>query len=171
MSIVAIVFAFLTTGPWPLIPELRLLRRPLRCLQRIDRRGTGKSTTLSGRLLRFGNHDVSALRPGNTAFDHQQVLVLVDAEHAQVAGRHLLMSHVSRHPHAFENTRWKRGRPNRTSDLKHRTVRLRTATEVMPFHNTLKTFALAHSDDIDELLAFKNLDQHAVADFHCAVAV
>ena len=33
----------------------------------------------------------------------------------------------------------------------------------MPLHNTLKSVALAHADDVDKALAFENIHQNAVA--------
>src|SRR5271169_4405365 len=50
--------------------QLSLLRSPLRCLQRIDRRRARKSAALSWRLLRLVDHDVSAVRARNAAFNH-----------------------------------------------------------------------------------------------------
>src|SRR5271166_1951033 len=56
---------------------LSFLRRPLRCLQRIDRSRTRESAALSGWLLRFDDNDVAALRTRHAAFDHKQVLFFV----------------------------------------------------------------------------------------------
>src|SRR6266702_1174055 len=152
-------------------PALALLRSSLRRLQRIDRSRTRESTALSWRLLRFHNHDVPALWPRHAPFDHKQVLVLVDAQHPQVASRHLPVAHVPRHAYAFEHARWKRRGSNRTRNLKHRTVRLGTAAEMMPFHDALKALPLADSNDVDKLLAVENFDQHAIANLHRSITV
>src|SRR5207302_2682574 len=128
-------------------------------------------TTLSRQFLCFGNHDVPTLRPRHAAFHHQQILVLIYPDHAQIAGRDLLVSHVSRHPHAFEYTRRKRRRSDRTSNLEHRTVRLRTTAKVMPLHHTLKASSLADSHDVDKLFAIEDLDQHAIPDLHRSIAI
>src|ERR1017187_3786259 len=152
-------------------PYFRLLRRPLRRLQRIDRSRTRKSAALSGRLLRLHDYQISTLRPRNTAFHHQQILFFVHTQHPQVALRHARMTHVSRHAHSLEHARRKRRRTNRTRNLKHRAVRLRTAGEMMPLNDTLEAFALAHSHDVDKLFAFEYLDQHPVADLHRDLAI
>src|ERR1700683_2610143 len=75
------------------------------------------------------------------------------------------MSHVSRHAHAFEHTRRERRGSDRTGDLKHRTMRLRTTAKMMALHHTLKSLALADANDVDKALAIEDLDQHAVANF------
>src|SRR5271156_1045884 len=167
MSIVAIVSHSVLSTRYSV---LRLLRRSLRRLQRIDRGRTGKSAALSGRLLCFGNDDVTTLRPRHTAFNHQKILVLIYAQHAQVALRDARVAHVSRHAHSFKYTRRKPGRANRTRDLKHRAVRFGTTAKVMPLYNALETFSLADSHDVDKLFALKNIDQHAVAGLHSSVA-
>src|ERR1019366_6103301 len=64
-----------------------------------------------------------------------------------------------------EHARGKCRRTNRTRNLKHRTVRLRTTRKVMPLDDALKPATLAHSDDVDETLAFENIHQNAVARF------
>src|SRR5215469_9807847 len=171
MSIVAIVFAFLTTGLGPLIPGLRLLCCSFRRLQRIDRCCAGESTTLSRWLLGLDDHHVSVLGPGHAALHHQQVLVLVDTEHSQIAYRHLLIPHVSGHAHTLEHTRGKGRGSDRSRDLEHRTVRLRAAPEMMPLDHALKPATFADSYDVDELLAIENLDQHPVTDLHGRAAI
>ena len=57
------------------------------------------------RLLRLGDNHVSAVRARHRAFHHQQVLVLVHAQHTQVADRDPLHAHVSGHAHALEHAR------------------------------------------------------------------
>ena len=42
---------------------------------------------------------------------------------------------------------------------------------MMPLYHALKAATLADSHDVDELLAIKNLDQHAVAHFDRPVAI
>src|ERR1019366_5666472 len=115
---------------------LALLRSALRRLQWTDRRRTRESAALSWRLLRPIDHDVTAVRTRNTAFNHQQILFFIHAQDAQVARRDPGIAHVARHPHALEHTRRKRRRSNRTRNLKHRAVRLRAAGEVMPLHHS-----------------------------------
>src|SRR5258708_28191571 len=83
--------------------HLCLLRRSLRRLQRIDRRRTRKSAALSGRLLGFCDDDVPALRPRYTALNHQKILVLIYTEDTQVALRHAVLAHVSRHAHSLQH--------------------------------------------------------------------
>src|SRR6202522_1917849 len=78
---------------------------------------------------------------------------------------------MPRHAHSLEHARRKRRRANRTRDLKHRAVRFRTAAKVMPLHYALESFALADSNNVDELFAFKNIHQHAVAGLHSSVAI
>src|ERR1700756_4615045 len=111
----------MTNDPGP-TTKLAVLRSALRRLQRIDRRRTRKSAALPWWLLRFHDHDVTTIRTGNAAFHHQQVVVLIDAQHAQIANRHALIAKVARHAHAFEHARRKRRRTDRTGDLEHRTV-------------------------------------------------
>src|SRR5579871_5493589 len=152
-------------------PTLCFLSCSLGRLQRVDRRRSGKSATLSWRLLCLQNNDVAALRSGHAAFHHQQILVLIHAQHSQVAHGHALMPHMSRHAHAFEHARWKRRGADRPGNLKHRTMRFGSTAEMMPLHDTLKTSTLAGSDDIDKLFAFENLNQHAIADLHGSVAI
>src|ERR1700723_2665772 len=150
---------------------LSFLRRSLRRLQRIYRSRTRKSSTLSRRLLRLADNQVPALRPRHAAFHHQKILFLVDTQHAQITLRYPRVAHMSRHAHSFEHARRKRRRANRSSDLEHRSVRLGTAAEVMPLHDALEAFSLAHAHDVDELFAFKNLHQHAVANLPRSLAV
>src|SRR5690242_1788911 len=97
MSIVAMVV--LSNAGEGARATLSLLRCPLGRLQWIDRRCAGKSTTLSRRMLCFGNHKIAALRPGHAAFNHQQVVVLIHAKHAQIANGDAFITHVSRHAH------------------------------------------------------------------------
>src|SRR5580693_1829994 len=155
---VAIFFlALLGTGYWVLGTPLPLLSRPLRRLQRIDRRRTGKSTALSRRLLCLIDHDVAAIRARHAAFNDQKILVFIHAENPQVAGCDPRIAHVPRHAHAFEHARRKRRRANRTGNLKHRTVRLRAAAKMMALHYTLKAVPLADSNDIDKTFVLKNI--------------
>src|SRR5437763_13221229 len=79
--------------------------RLLRCLQRIDRSCAGKSTTLTRRLLRLLDHDVSALWAGHRAFNHQQVLVKIDADNAQIANGYIVYAHVAGHALSGEGAR------------------------------------------------------------------
>src|ERR1035437_4244476 len=155
----------LTTNCYRVTADLPLLRSALRRLQRIHRRRTRESAALSWRLLRLTDHDVTAVRAGNAALNHQQIFFLIHAQDAQVAGRDPGIAHVARPPHALEHTRRKRRRSKRTRNLKHRAVRLRAAGEVMPLHHTLKAMALARSNHIDKALAFKNIHQDSVARF------
>src|SRR5437762_5089663 len=141
---------------------LCLLRRPLGCFQRIDGGCTGKSTALPRRLLGFGDHQIPAVRSRHAALHHQQVLVLIHATHSQVAGGHACVSHVSRHAHAFENTRWKCRRTNRASNLKHGTVRLRPAAKMVTLDYALKPTSFAHAYNVNEPFAIENVHQHAV---------
>src|SRR5581483_3970755 len=150
---------------------LCLLRCSLCRLQRIDRSRTRESTTLSWRLLRLRDHDVTALRSRHAAFDDQQVFVFIDPEHPQIPSRYLLVAHVSRHPHAFKNAGRKCRRTDRTRNLEHRTVGLRAAREVMPLYDSLEPLALADSDDVNKLLAIEYFYEHAVANFHRTVTV
>src|ERR1035441_8110959 len=83
---------------------LPLLRSALRRLQRIDRRRTRESAALSWRLLRLIDHDVTAVRAGNAALNHQQVLFLIHAQDAQVASRDPGIAHVARHSRSEEHT-------------------------------------------------------------------
>src|SRR5579862_1910744 len=160
------------TGFWPAASHelsryslLALLGRALGCLQRVDRRRTRKSATLSRWLLRFHDHNISAVRARNAAFHHQQVVVFIDAQHTQVANRYALIAKVPRHPHAFEHARWECRRSDRPGDLEHRTMRLRTAAEMMPLHYARETPAFADADDIHKALAVENVDQDTLADF------
>src|SRR4029077_13466871 len=150
---------------------LSFLRCPLRCLQRINRRRTRESAALSRRLLRLGNHQISPLRPGHAALDHQQVLFFVHAQHAQVTHRHLGVPHMPRHAHSLEHTRWKCRRSNRTGYLEHRSMRLRAAAEVMPLDHPLKPASLADDDDVHKLFALKNLNQHTRANLQAVAAI
>src|SRR5271169_1262003 len=95
-------------------------RLALRSLQRIDRTRATESTALSGRLLGLANHNVAVFRPRHRAFHYQQVLVLVNAQHPQVAGGDAVDAHVSRHAHAFEHAGREGRGANRTRDLEHR---------------------------------------------------
>src|SRR6185437_4259771 len=90
-------------------PNLRLLGRTFRSLQRIDRCRSGETTTLSRWLLCLGNHQISTIRAGHAAFYYQQVVVFVHAQHAQVAHSDPLDAHVSGHSHSLEHSRWKCG--------------------------------------------------------------
>src|SRR5258708_12133359 len=128
-----------------------------------------ESTALSRRLLRFIDHDVSAVRSRNAALNHQQILFFIHTQDPQVAHRYPDIAHVARHPHALEHARWKRRRTDRTRNLKHRTVRLRTTRKVMPLHYTLKPAPLAHSDDVHKPFAFENIHQHPVSNFYHAL--
>src|ERR1700681_2162101 len=142
---------------------LALLSRALSSLQRINRSRARKSAALSGRLLRLVNHDVAAVRARNAAFDYYQILLFIHAQDSQVAGRNPGVAHVSRHPHTFKHARRKCRRANRTGNLKHRTVRLRTTAKVMALHNALKAVSLTDSNNIDKPFALKNIDQDTVA--------
>src|SRR5579872_4511699 len=103
-------------------PSLLFRGLPLRSLQRVNRARAGESAPFSGRLLRLVNQHVAAVRAGHAAFHHQQVLFLVNSQHPQVAHRDPVGTHVSRHPHALEHTRRKRGGADRTGNLEHRAV-------------------------------------------------
>jgi len=50
-------------------------------------------------------------------------------------------------------------------------MRLRTTAKMMPLHHSLKPFPLADAHDVDESLAFEDLDQHSVANFHRAIPI
>src|SRR2546422_347081 len=50
-------------------------------------------------------------------------------------------------------------------------MRLRTAAKMMALNHALKSLTLAHADDIDKLLAVKNVDQDPVACLHRTIAL
>src|SRR5271166_444007 len=50
-------------------------------------------------------------------------------------------------------------------------MRFRTAGKMMPPDHTGKTTSLADADNVNELLAVKNIHQHTVSSFHQSVAV
>src|SRR5438309_2631400 len=162
------------TGFWLVAPNdlflgtrysvLALLRRALGCLQWIDRRRARESAPLSRWLLRARDHDISAIRARDAAFDHQQVLIFVDTQDAQIAHRHALVPHVSRHAHAFEHARRKRRRTDRAGDLKHGAVRFRATAEMMTLYDAREPASLANAHDVDKAVAFENIHQHALAD-------
>src|SRR5262249_27690967 len=143
--------------------QLAFFRCSLRGLQRIDRRCASESAPLSRWFLRARNYDVSAICARNAAFHHQQVFVLIDTKDAQVAYRHLLVSHVPRHAHAFEHTRTARRGTDRTWYLQHRTVPLRAPAKVMALHNARETAALAYTNDVHKTVAFEDVHEHALS--------
>src|SRR3954447_21426379 len=146
---------------------LLLLRCALRSLQRVHRAAfTGESTTLTRRRNRIAHHHVTALRTRYRAFEHQQVFVLVEAQDAQVARRLLRVTHVTGHAHSREYTRRERRRADRTVDREHRSVRLRTSGKLVALHHTGEAAALGRTNHIHELLAVKQVHQHAIADLH-----
>src|SRR5579862_4573088 len=102
MSIVAISFSVWRRRPRP--RSLSLLRRSLRSLQRIHRRRTRKSASLSWWLFRLRNNEVATLGPWNAALDHQQIFILIHTKNPQVALGHAGIAHVSRHPHPLKHT-------------------------------------------------------------------
>src|SRR6266496_1248992 len=106
MSIVAMFFS--SNAGEGARATLSLFRCPLGCLQRINRCRAGKSAALSRRMLRLSDHQIPAIRPWHGAFNYQQIVVLLHAEDAQIAHGYTRVAHVSRHPHAFEDSRWKR---------------------------------------------------------------
>src|SRR5579872_4066629 len=48
---------------------------------------------------------------------------------------------------------------------------LGATAKMMTLHHALKTFSLAHAHDVDKLLAFENVDQHAISSLHSTLAV
>src|SRR5215469_695014 len=122
-----------------------------RSLQRVDRRRAGKSTALARRILGYRNHHVPIASTRNRAFDHQQVLFEIDPANPQIAHRYLLCAVVARHSLPREHARRKARGADRTLDLEHMSVRLRTAAEIVAAHNTRKAAALRAPDHVYEL--------------------
>src|SRR5262249_28157495 len=122
-------------------------------------------------MLRLRDHQISTFRAGNAAFDNQQVVVFIYTEDAEVAHSHAVVAHVSRHAHAFEHARGKCRTTDRACYLEHGPVRLRAATKMMAFYHALKTFAFAHTDYVNKLLAIKNFDQYAIAGFDLCLPI
>src|ERR1039458_546417 len=152
--------------------QLFLLRRgALGGLQRIHRTGAAKSTTFSGRLLGLRDHNVTVLWPWHRAFHHQQVLVLVHAQHAQVTNGHAIDAHVPRHAHAFKYTRGESRRADRTGDLEHGAVRGGAPGKLVALHHARETTALAGRNHIHEFVAVENVHQNFVADLGAILIV
>src|SRR5262249_11530612 len=148
--------------------ELALLGGALGCLQGIDRSRTRKPATFSRRFLCLVNYDVTAIGTRNTAFDDQQVLVFVESQHTPVTYCGASIAQVAGHPHTFKHAGGKCRGADRTGDLEHGTVRLGTTTEVMTLHDTGESMAFADADDVDEFLAFEDVDEDTLSDFHRA---
>src|SRR3954463_14725976 len=106
---VAIVL-LLAIGSWPLAFKFSLRRGMPRlyvlllrftsggllgCLQRIQSCRPGESATLLRRLLRLIDQHVSVFVSRNRALHHQQVVLFIDGEDAQVADRLGIDAHVS----------------------------------------------------------------------------
>src|SRR5260370_24307971 len=108
--------------------SLLLLRRCclLRSLQCILRCRAGKSTTLTWRSLGLGDENEAIARTWNCAFDHDEVVLEIDAADAKVANRDLRVTHVARHALAREYTRREGLGTDLTLHLQHVTVRLAT---------------------------------------------
>src|SRR5215470_9652853 len=71
---------------------------------------------------------------------------------------------MTRHAHAFENTRWICGRSYRTgSSMEHRPVCCTATAEMMPLHKTRKPTTFAGTDDVNQFVGVENVDHHFVA--------
>src|ERR1700722_1279203 len=165
MSIVAISDLFARVQRPDSPSALCFLRISLGCVKPIHRRRTSKSSALAWRLLGLHDHQVAALRSGHAALNHQQILVLVHAQHSQVPLRHTGITHVARHTHSLKHSRREGRGSDGTGNLKHRTVRLWTTAKMMALHDALKPASLADSYDVDKALAIENFHQHTIAHF------
>src|SRR5207248_3168608 len=87
-----------------------------------------------------------------------------------IAGSYAIHAHMSRHAHALEYPRGKSRRADRTWNLKHRTMRLRTSTEMMAPDYTGESAAFADAHNVYKLLALENIYQHPVAGLYCPIA-
>src|SRR3954447_4188934 len=137
----------------------------LRSLQRIERGRTGESATLLRRLLRLVDQHVSVFMSRDRAFNDQQIVILVDAEDAQIADGLGIDAHVSRHAHAFEDTRGERRCADGALHLEHVSVGAGAAAEFVPLDYAGEAASLAGAGDIDELFVLEDVDQNFVADF------
>src|SRR6202034_1632158 len=103
----------------------------LRSLQRIDRARTRESTALTRRSLGLRDQHISFARTRYRTLDHDQDLFKVDAANTQVATRHTIHAHMTRHALPRKNTRGEWRCTDRALHLKHVSMRLGTATEIM----------------------------------------
>src|SRR5215470_15481467 len=70
---------------------------------------------------------------------------------------------MTRHAHAFENTRWICGRSYRTgSSMEHRPVCCTATTKMMPLHKTGKPTTFAGTDDVNQFVGVENVYHHFV---------
>src|SRR5918993_2877654 len=113
---------------------------------------------------RLANHH-DAVRPArHGAFDEQQVVLRIDAQHLQVAHRYAIAAHVSRHAHALDDTRGERRSADRAGcTVEHRAVAHAAAAEVMPLDDALEALAAAGADHVDALAVSEHRHVDGVA--------
>src|SRR5947207_92067 len=78
------------------------------------------------------NYDQTSIRSGYRTTDHQQVVIDINLCHGKALDGDPIIAHVAGRTRTFDNTRRVSGLTDRTRtpDV-HRTVRLRTAAEVV----------------------------------------
>ena len=117
----------------------------------------------------LNNHD-AAVRTGHRAANHQQIVFRIDPRHGQSFYRDAHVAHVTRRPHALDNSRRIRRRANRTGRAHvHRTVRLRTAIEIVTLDRAGKAATFRLADHVDDVAIGKLIDQNLVADIRAVV--
>src|SRR5690349_11304019 len=122
-------------------------------------------TQLLTLLSRLANNHDAAIRSGHRATNHQNVVFGIHARHGQTLGGDANVAHVTRRAVTLDNSR----RISRSTDRTrrthvHRTVRLRTAIEMVTLDRARKTAALRAPDHVHHLAISKLIDEHLVAD-------
>src|SRR5689334_3197412 len=116
-------------------------------------------------LRRLANHHHAAVSSGHRATNHQNVVFGIDARHGQALGGDANVAHVTRRAISLDNARGISRSTDRTRRPHvHRTVRLRTAIEMVTLDGARETTSLRTSDHVHHLAIGKLIDEYFVAD-------
>src|SRR4030095_16507169 len=123
---------------------------------------------LTPRLL---HDDVSARRARHCSAQINKVVLLIHAFDPHIAYGHSVVTKMTRHAHALDDTRRKCRCTDRSCrPMKHGAVTGTAPTEVMALDKSAKTAALACSNDMNALLSREDVAQDLVTRIRTFVA-
>src|SRR5215204_68884 len=130
-------------------------------------------TQLLPRLLcRLANNHHGAVSSGHRATNHQNIVFGIHTRHCQAFDRDANVAHVTRRSGPLDDSRGVSRSADRTRRTHvHRTVRLRTAIEIVTLDGPREATALRTPDNVHHLAIGKLIDEHFVADVRTVTAL
>src|SRR4030095_1056050 len=111
---------------------------------------TSRYQRLSDRLGVLRNDKVRTVCSWHCTFHHQEMVLGIDLDNAEIPRRDPFLSHVPSRAHPLQNTRGECRRADRTRrPMEHGTVGRRPTSEMMSLYQPGETLSLADSRNIN----------------------